>query len=282
MSFDQINIGAAVNDGTGDHWRDAFDKVNQNFTKAIPASEKGVALGVATLDAGGLVVGRALFGQRQNRRITQVVDNMDRNLPAGTVLSDLTLATGQGSIFVPGELGKNIGSIVQQANGSIRLTPTVNSSGEYVKWLIDANFDKPYFDLWYRHSGTANWGPQVIFKYIDEDNLIYGMMGTYGVSIWLKAAGVTTTLVALSGNSGHSPARSYGPMRVTGFMHSHHSNYAGSGVALHVSTMHGFTWLSAPLSIEQWAALNAPGKVGLMFQSNVELLGLTAYEGMGV
>lgn len=32
MAISDINIGQTPNDGTGDSIRDAFDKVNQNFT----------------------------------------------------------------------------------------------------------------------------------------------------------------------------------------------------------------------------------------------------------
>ena len=33
MNIQTINVGAIANDGTGDHLRDAFIKVNSNFTE---------------------------------------------------------------------------------------------------------------------------------------------------------------------------------------------------------------------------------------------------------
>jgi hypothetical protein len=65
MAIDSINVGSAANDGTGDTLREAFEKVNANNSyleglandaqdtadAAIPATEKGAAEGVATLDA---------------------------------------------------------------------------------------------------------------------------------------------------------------------------------------------------------------------------------------
>ncbi|WP_312538247.1 phage tail protein [Achromobacter mucicolens] len=76
QTLDPINVGQAPNDGTGDDHRKAFQKVNANFDKAvegiaevgeaaqaasdtaaaaIPATEKGVAGGVASLDAEGKI-----------------------------------------------------------------------------------------------------------------------------------------------------------------------------------------------------------------------------------
>lgn len=76
QTLEIINVGQAANDGTGDDHRKAFQKVNANFDKAvegiaevgeaaqaagdaaaaaIPATEKGVAGGVASLDAEGKI-----------------------------------------------------------------------------------------------------------------------------------------------------------------------------------------------------------------------------------
>jgi len=76
QTLEIINVGQAANDGTGDDHRKAFQKVNANFAKAvegiaevgeaaqaagdaaaaaIPATEKGVAGGVASLDAEGRI-----------------------------------------------------------------------------------------------------------------------------------------------------------------------------------------------------------------------------------
>ena len=69
MAQQTINIGAAANDGTGDQLRDAFDKVNDNFTDVyaiangaapIKATAPTVAIGEAG-DTAGMIAYDASF-----------------------------------------------------------------------------------------------------------------------------------------------------------------------------------------------------------------------------
>jgi len=62
MAIQNINVGAAPNDKTGDTIRDAFVKANSNFqdldtrvSGAIPLSQKGAPSGVAELDSSGKI-----------------------------------------------------------------------------------------------------------------------------------------------------------------------------------------------------------------------------------
>ena len=51
MAKQTINIGVAANDGSGDPLRDAFDKINDNFTEVYDdiAAIEGAAITAATL-----------------------------------------------------------------------------------------------------------------------------------------------------------------------------------------------------------------------------------------
>jgi len=98
MAQQTINIGAAANDGTGDTYRDAFDKVNDNFGETFPLAENAlskVSLAVQTVlgevnYTGGLKVDGVLVKAPTKRVIVNVLGDFPAPVSSVITLADDT------------------------------------------------------------------------------------------------------------------------------------------------------------------------------------------------
>jgi hypothetical protein len=88
-----INIGATPNDGTGDPIRDAFDKINQNFTEVYTSYNPSgqVAVGNSTVNTvisntGGLVVSNTLVSTVANTATLKVGNSIGNAVLTSSLL----------------------------------------------------------------------------------------------------------------------------------------------------------------------------------------------------
>jgi len=111
MAQQIINIGTSPNDGTGDTVRDAFDKVNDNFTEVYD----GLFVPLAGTDVGAPITGEVVFD-----------DDVFATFEASTGVNDGVQINGQ-QVVIQGEnstsilnsfsticFGNNAGSIIKQ------------------------------------------------------------------------------------------------------------------------------------------------------------------------
>ena len=126
MAIKTINIGNLANDGTGDDLREAFIKVNDNFTEMQIRVDTAVST-----EAENIGIGKPLFAQKlgnvlqfksllqgSNILLTEYADQMTITADAG--LKQIIVLTEAGSVILPGgdQLlnlygGQNIGTAVE-------------------------------------------------------------------------------------------------------------------------------------------------------------------------
>ena len=98
MAQQTINIGATADDGTGDNFRVAFDKVNDNFNETFPLAENALTKLAVALQTvlgevdftGGLKVNGALVKAPIRQVIVNVLSDLPTPIASEISLADLT------------------------------------------------------------------------------------------------------------------------------------------------------------------------------------------------
>ena len=122
MAQQTIGIGAAANDGTGDNYRVAFDKVNDNFNETFPLAENALSKTSSAVQTvlgetnftGGLKVDGALVKQP----LKQVIVNVLADFPA-PVSSVITLADDT-EYLIGGNLSLGLNELVMGDDCSVK------------------------------------------------------------------------------------------------------------------------------------------------------------------
>ena len=134
MAIQSINIGNIANDGTGDDLREAFIKVNNNFT------ELNTSVTSVNLQAENLGGGTGLFAQKSDNTlqfktlqagagVTITPGGNTVSITADSGLTQLILISDDGSIILPGggqsvnlQGGTNVQTKVESGNLKINVT----------------------------------------------------------------------------------------------------------------------------------------------------------------
>tara|TARA_A100001035_G_scaffold222237_1_gene182589 strand:+ start:541 stop:1239 length:699 start_codon:yes stop_codon:yes gene_type:complete len=134
MAIQSINIGNIANDGTGDDLREAFIKVNNNFT------ELNTSVTSVNLQAENLGAGTGLFAQKSDNTlqfktlqagagVTITPGGNTVSITADSGLTQLILISDDGSIILPGggqsvnlQGGTNVQTKVESGNLKINVT----------------------------------------------------------------------------------------------------------------------------------------------------------------
>jgi len=134
MAIQSINIGNIANDGTGDDLREAFIKVNNNFT------ELNTSVTSVNLQAENLGEGTGLFAQKSDNTlqfktlqagagVTITPGGNTVSITADSGLTQLILISDDGSIILPGggqsvnlQGGTNVQTKVESGNLKINVT----------------------------------------------------------------------------------------------------------------------------------------------------------------
>tara|TARA_A100001388_G_C28613260_1_gene423927 strand:+ start:68 stop:766 length:699 start_codon:yes stop_codon:yes gene_type:complete len=134
MAIQNINIGNIANDGTGDDLREAFIKVNNNFT------ELNTSVTSVNLQAENLGTGTGLFAQKTDNTlqfkslqagagITITPGGNTVSITADSGLTQLIVISDDGSIILPGggqsvniQGGTNVQTKVESGNFKINVT----------------------------------------------------------------------------------------------------------------------------------------------------------------
>ena len=134
MALQTINIGTLANDGTGDDLREAFIKVNNNFT------ELNTSVTSVNLQAENLGAGTGLFAQKSDNTlqfktlqagagVTITPGGNTVSITADSGLTQLILISDDGSIILPGggqsvnlQGGTNVQTKVESGNLKINVT----------------------------------------------------------------------------------------------------------------------------------------------------------------
>ena len=136
MAIQQINLGSAANDGTGDDLRVAFAKVNNNFSELNDRTvDNTLATNIGDTDAIGIFAskdGDTLQFKKikagNNVTVSTTADTVTLNASAS--LSSLTLPTDTGTLNISSDGtysilgGQNIQTSVQGNDISIRIIGT--------------------------------------------------------------------------------------------------------------------------------------------------------------
>ena len=136
MAIQTINIGNIANDGTGDDLREAFIKVNNNF------SELNNNVTAIETDGENLGTGQEIFAQKSDNKLqfkTILAGQGITLSPGGSTLSitadsgvtQVILISDDGSKIIPGGAssvnmfgGQNIDTQVENGNFKIKIDPT--------------------------------------------------------------------------------------------------------------------------------------------------------------
>ena len=136
MAIQQINLGSAANDGTGDDLRVAFAKVNNNFAELNDRQvDNTLATNIGDTDAIGIFASKD--GDTLQFKKIKAGNNVTLSTTADTVtvntndsISSLTLPTDTGTLTINSNGtysilgGQNIQTSVQGNDISIRITGT--------------------------------------------------------------------------------------------------------------------------------------------------------------
>ncbi len=134
MAIQTINIGNIANDGTGDDLREAFIKVNDNFT------ELSTSVTSVNVQASNLGTGTGLFAQKSDNTlqfkslqagagVTITPGGNTVSITADSGITQLILISDDGSIILPGggqsaniQGGTNIQTKVESGNLKVNVT----------------------------------------------------------------------------------------------------------------------------------------------------------------
>ena len=132
---DIVNIGAAANDGTGDDFRAAFEKINNAFGQTLINAQTGTTYTLVIGDAGKLVT------LANANAITLTVPlNSSVAFPVGTVVACAQLLAGL--VSIAGAAGVTINGTDPGAEAS---------SGQWAAWSLT----KLATDTWLASGGLA-------------------------------------------------------------------------------------------------------------------------------
>jgi hypothetical protein len=118
MTITNINIGTLANDGTGDDLREAFIKVNNNFTElnARSAESTTVTNKLADTANGGLGTRKGIFSNKDGVDLQFKVLEAGSNVSLSSDQNKITINAGSSNLFV---VGMNGGATVQIDSGNI-------------------------------------------------------------------------------------------------------------------------------------------------------------------
>ena len=141
MAKKQIFIGNQSNDGTGDSIRDAFDKVNQNFSELYSINNAGSGLFFTNLDdAPSSLITDALLVSSAANTVTQKVLIASTGISIVSTSSGITISNTNSSLFTDPapKLSANLNGNSFQATGFA--DPVLNQDLATKKYVDDNGF----------------------------------------------------------------------------------------------------------------------------------------------
>lgn len=248
----------------------------------VPASEKGAAGGVASLDADAVLPVAQLtqIPARPNpadRSLAQVWDSCYRDVGVNTDVT--TLASGHTITKVPGTTGTTIAAVQWVPGGGLLINSSANNSDfdSQPIVLFDAEFVEPSLWVSFVHHSVASWSRGFYLKYVDANNWLRINTG-YGATVWVNVAGTITSIATIDGSAGSFIRYGHDGQVPAHDLHAAivgvHPNSAESGKAVLFSGMYGQSRGKIPLTNAQWAALEPPGKVGVSVPQETRYFGL--------
>jgi len=130
MAKQVINIGTTANDGTGDPIRDAFDKVNDNFTE-LYTDDAG--------DVGSIVAGTGISVNQATGDVT-VTNSSPNATHTGDVTGATALTIGNDKVITAKILDDNVTHAKLEPRYTTSGSITTYTGAVTVNWALATNF----------------------------------------------------------------------------------------------------------------------------------------------
>lgn len=163
MAREEINIGGQANDGTGDSIREAFDKVNSNFTEIYDAGIGREDLGPLENRVGDTEISITNLEDRVDTTETDITALEVRITDTETAIEDLALTLSEELALVLSQVYP-VGSIYTNASNATN-PATLFGFGTWIAFgtgrvLIGKDSANPLFDTAEETGGTTTTTPE--------------------------------------------------------------------------------------------------------------------------
>lgn len=165
MAQQAINLGSSANDGTGDTFRAAFDKVNDNFTELYAAG--GGDLDMILVGQTGTATTGSTWTYTTDVANVDVTGLGGYDIIEGIVRNVSASSSGQRAIIV----GTGAGPTYYTTSGDYVNVPASGSESNTLFAAAHASATTAARSLWFRITGNQTDGPKLILQKDSVDRL---------------------------------------------------------------------------------------------------------------